>query len=106
MVPLWGFFGAAFTLLIAYLVYLVLSDIISKRYFDAKWERIKVYSYLLLSLLIALIAPVFEIKLGIRLHWILKIILGGVGLTLPFVFGLLTMAQISEAWSMIKKIRK
>ena len=106
MVPLWGFFGAAFTLLIAYFIYLALSDFISKRYFDAKWERNRVYCYLFMSLLIALIAPIFEIKLGIRLHWILKILLGGTSLLLPFVFGLLSMAQMSEAWNIIKKIRK
>jgi len=65
------------------------------KYFDANWERIRVYTYLMISFLIALLAPVCEIKLGIRVHWMIKILLGMLGLGLPFFFGLVTMAQIA-----------
>ncbi len=105
MVPLWGFFGAAFTLLIAYLVYLVLSDIISMRYFDAKWERTRIYSYLSLSFLLALIAPYSEIRLGLHFNWMIKILLGIFGLYLPFAFRIVNMRQVMELVNMAKKIK-
>jgi O-antigen/teichoic acid export membrane protein len=101
VIPYWGFFGAALTTLAAYLLYYTLSDLISSRYLNSGYPRLKVNSYLFLVFAISLFFPLMETYKDHHFTLLIKGLAFLASLSLPFIFGLISFKQ---AWAVAVKI--
>ncbi len=86
VIPYWGFFGAALTTLVAYILYYGLSDVISSRYLNSSYPRFRVNTYLSVIFAISLFFPVMEIYNDQRYSLVIKILAFFTSLSLPFIF--------------------
>jgi O-antigen/teichoic acid export membrane protein len=105
LIPAYGFMAAAFVSLAAYFCYFALSDLISRRYFNSGFSRIKLYLFLGLSFAISFIPPFLEMRMNTPVHFLIKAMLYGFALSLPFFFGYVTLAQLKVGWDALLKIR-
>ena len=101
VIPRWGFFGAALTTLVAYFLYYVLSDMVSSRYLNSSYPRIRVNVFLIIIFAISLFFPVQEIYNNQHYSLAIKLLVLFTSLSLPFIFRFLTISQVS---SFAKKI--
>ena len=102
-IPALGYMGAAITTLIANLVYFVLVDSISSRYFDAEFSRLKVFVYMVVFLLFSSAFPISEIYCGYAFHPALKFTLLLLFVPMPFVFGFVNKSMIVKILSKLKR---
>jgi O-antigen/teichoic acid export membrane protein len=109
VIPRWGFFGAAITTLIAYIVYYVLSDIISSRYLNSAYPRVRINIYLVLVFAISLFFPLMEIFKHQHYSLAIKILCFVVATLLPLLFRFITLKQVhtlvNEIIALPKRIR-
>lgn len=100
-IPLYGFVGAAFTTLVSNFAYFAIAYFWSQRYFYVQRSFGKPTVYLLLSLCIALIFPFAKLWLELDLPLYSKFLAFGVGLALPFIFGLIKLSTIQNAYFLV-----
>lgn len=102
-IPKFGVLGAAITTLMATFSYFTLADILSKKYFNSGFSRIKVYLFCLLTLSFAFVFPYLEVFQKIKIFWALK--LGAVVLFMcvPFLFGFISTEKLKSLPFLNKK---
>jgi O-antigen/teichoic acid export membrane protein len=102
-VPHFGFVGAAITTLISNSVYFIIAYYWSQKVFFIKRSLIQPGIYLLLTLSIALFFPFYELKVGVNIHYLLKVLVFIVILTLPFVLKIIDYRQIFDLITTLKQ---
>jgi O-antigen/teichoic acid export membrane protein len=93
-VPKYGFVGAAFTTLVAYLFLFLLSFIASQKLFNIKFKIIRIGVYFCISFGIALLMPFLELHFKVGVSVWLKILLFIFGLSLPLIIQLVKFSEI------------
>jgi O-antigen/teichoic acid export membrane protein len=93
VIPVWGFFGAALTTLLAYLLYYGLSDWVSSRFLNSSYPRLRVNTYLTVIFVISLFFPFMEIYNNHKYSLIIKILVFTSSFSLPFIFQFITGKQ-------------
>lgn len=93
-VPLLSYYGASITTIIAYIVNLFLTYKIAQRYFPAKYDVFSLIFLFALFLIPATLIPLFEIKKIFLFPIYSKIIIFVLGLSLPFLLGLISFDQV------------
>jgi O-antigen/teichoic acid export membrane protein len=102
-IPLWGFMGAAMTTLAATFAYFMLADLVSKRYFNAGFSRIKIYAFLASVLFLSMLFPYMNIHKAIFPGLLFKIPVIFFSWCLPFLFGFIRFEEIKEIAQQMKK---
>jgi O-antigen/teichoic acid export membrane protein len=102
-IPALGYMGAAITTLIANLVYFVLVDKISSRYFDAEFSRLKIFIYMAIFLLFSLAFPLSEIYWDYTFNPALKFLLLLLFFPMPFIFGFINKSSVYTFLSKLKR---
>jgi O-antigen/teichoic acid export membrane protein len=102
-IPNFGFVGAAITTLISNSVYFLIAYYWSQKVFFIKRSLIQPGIYLLLTLSIALFFPFYELKVGVNIHYLLKVLVFIVILTLPFAFKIIDYRQILNLLNTFKQ---
>jgi len=109
IIPYFGYFGAALTTLAAYILYYILSDVISSRYFNSSYPRFKVNTYLSIVLAISLFFPIMEIYNNQHYSLVIKVLVFFASLSLPFIFRIINRKQVyslaTEIVAMSKRLR-
>jgi len=101
-IPSLGYLGAAVTTLLANIVYFVLVDIISSRYFNADFSRIKIFFFMAIFMLFANFFPISEIFWGVQFNPIYKLLLLILFVPVPFAFGFIDK---SSFYLFLKKLK-
>jgi O-antigen/teichoic acid export membrane protein len=96
VIPRFGFLGASFTTLFAYLVCFVMSDLISKRFFNSGYSRLRIISFLIIVLLMAFYIPYLQIRGKVVIYPLIKAITLITGLLLPFLFRFVHISQLVQ----------
>lgn len=102
-IPRYGFLGAAITTLMATMTYFTLADYLSKKYFDCGFPRIKLYIYILITLVSAATFPFMDIEMGRHLG-IWKLFFCLAFISFPFLLGFLKLDDVQMAVAQLKKI--
>lgn len=93
-VPLFSYYGAALTSVIAYSINLTITYKISRRYLPADYDTLKLIILFALFLIAAALIPLLEIESGFIFPFYLKTVLFLLVLPLPFLFGFIDFNQI------------
>lgn len=101
-IPALGYMGAAITTLIANLVYFILVDKISARYFDADFSRLKIFTFMAIFLVFSLTFPLSEIYWNYTFHPAFKLLLLLIFIPLPFIFGFINKSAVHVFLSKLK----
>ncbi len=102
-IPKFGFVGAAITTIISNMIYFLIAYNWSQKVFFIKRSFIKPALYFIISLIIAIIFPFYELKIGGHISYFIKAAVLIIALTLPFVFKIIDYHQIGDLISMVKK---
>jgi O-antigen/teichoic acid export membrane protein len=100
-IPRWGVLGAAFTTVLSTATYFTLADLISRRYFDSEFSRVKLYFYCLLTLIVAAAFPFLELYGNTRIEWPFKLIACATFCVIPFIFGFVFLSDVKKALSLL-----
>jgi len=100
-IPFLGFWGAAITTLLSTMTYFILADFLSKRHFNCEFSRVKLYSYVFITLSFAAIFPVLDIKSEVHLgFW--KMLFFIAFLFVPFIWKFIRIQDLKEGIDYIK----
>lgn len=102
-IPALGFMGAAITTLIANLVYFVLVDNVSSRYFDAEFSRLKIFIFMGVFLLFSLAFPLSEIYWSYTFNPVFKFFLLFLFIPMPFIFGFINKTSVHKFLDKLKR---
>ena len=101
-VPKYSFVGAAFTTLIASVVYYLLAYNVSQRYFYVERKIFKVILYYIIALGVASFFPFAELKYNIPIALWQKAVVFIVVLTLPLITGIANLSTLNTVFREIK----
>lgn len=102
-VPKFSFVGAAFTTLVASLVYLLFSYNLSQKYFpvDTKIRNVLLYSSFIATL--AIFFPFAQVKYNLPISFPLKAAVFFIALTLPFLTGMISTSIPQKIYLSLKE---
>ena len=103
-VPKFGFVGASITTIISNFVYFILAYIWSQKVFYIKRTIYKPLVYLSISMGVSIFVPFGELKWGISINTVYKIILGLICMILPFAFNLINWRSFRRSISLILRM--
>ena len=98
VIPSYGYIGAAATTMIANLIYLIIVVVVSNKFFKVTYRYNRITAYMLFSFIISIIVPLIDFKLGFNLNIASKIIIMICSFILPFIFGLIKIADIKNLY--------
>lgn len=104
-IPWLGFLGAAITTLLSTMTYFTLADMLSRKFFDCEFSRIRLYSFVLITLAASATFPLLDVYYNIHLgFW--KIFFCILFPAIPLIWGLLKPADVKVALQMLRIIKK
>ena len=104
-IPALGFLGAAMTTLLSTMTYFIFADFLSRKHFDCEFSRSKLYSYVLITLVFAVVFPFLDILQNTHLgFWKIPVFM--TFLIAPMIWGLLKINDIQNAIQLIKSAFK
>ncbi|TAJ15066.1 polysaccharide biosynthesis protein [Marinilabiliaceae bacterium JC017] len=93
-IPLYGFLGAAITTLFSFLIYWGLKIWVSHRYMPIDYNYLKIFVFYFLMFFIGSLIPLCKYLNLVELRWWYYLVLSCAGITLPFLFRLISVKQV------------